>query len=118
MKKIPPNSYPAFESVLLVQEDGSVISNAPRNDIPNMTKMTKKNRLAIQLVDRLLSAFAPNKHRYEHTQHRKDDDDGKRIVNAFLIPSARVLLLLVKKLTVIGIIEYTHGVITAAIPPP
>lgn len=35
-----------------------------------------------------------------------------------MIPSARVLLLLVKKLTVIGIIEYTHGVSTAARPPP
>ena len=36
---------------------------------------------------------------------------------AFLIPSDLFLLLLVKKLTVTGIIEYTHGVINANKPP-
>ncbi len=36
---------------------------------------------------------------------------------AFLIPSALFLLLLVKKLTVTGIIEYTQGVINASKPP-
>ena len=36
---------------------------------------------------------------------------------AFLIPSDLFLLLLVKKLTVTGIIEYTHGVISANNPP-
>ena len=37
--------------------------------------------------------------------------------NAFVIPFARVLLFLVKKLTVIGIIGNTHGVSNAAKPP-
>ena len=36
---------------------------------------------------------------------------------ALRMPSARVLLRLVKKLTVIGIMEYTQGVSTASKPP-
>ena len=34
------------------------------------------------------------------------------------MPSALVLLRLVKKLTVMGIMAYTQGVSTASIPPP
>ena len=57
---MPPKLVnPALESVLLVHEDGNVISNAPRNEIPNITKMAKKKRLAIQLVERLFNAWAP-----------------------------------------------------------
>src|SRR3954471_5549046 len=42
----------------------------------------------------------------------------KEYWKAFLIPCTRVSLRLVKKLTVIGIIENTQGVINAINPPP
>src|ERR1700748_495468 len=54
MKKIPPKlDTLALESVLFVHEDGKVISNAPRNEIPNMINTRKKNMFATQLVERL-----------------------------------------------------------------
>src|SRR6185312_11868112 len=60
MKKMPPKvPVPALASVLLVHEEGRAISNAPRNEIPNMIKTAKKKRFAIQLVERLLRTLEP-----------------------------------------------------------
>src|SRR5690606_22404467 len=119
MKKIPLKlPRPALESVLLVHEDGRVISKAPRNDKPNTTKMIKNTRFAIQLVERLLRALAPNTREISTPSMVKIRIIESEYHVALRIPSLRFLLLLVKKLTVIGIIAYTQGVITAAIPPP
>ena len=41
----------ALESALLVHEDGSVISNAPRNDMPNTINNTNTKMLNAALVD-------------------------------------------------------------------
>ena len=49
----------AFASLLFVQLDGSVISNAPRNEKPNTKKSAKNTRLAIQFVARLFKAAGP-----------------------------------------------------------
>src|SRR5690606_23469281 len=54
----PPLS--ALLSNLLASEVGRVISNAPKKENANTTKRTKKAKLKIPLVDRLLSASAPN----------------------------------------------------------
>ena len=60
MKNMPLKlPTPALESVAFVQEEGKVISNAPRNEMPNITKTKKKTRLAIQLVESAFSAPAP-----------------------------------------------------------
>src|ERR1043166_1487032 len=54
MKKMPLKELvPARKSVLLVQEEGSVISKAPRKEIPKMIKTAKKKRFAIQLLESL-----------------------------------------------------------------
>ena len=55
-----PDVLLAFSSTLFVQEDGNVSSNPPRNDAPNTTSIRKKNILNTALVDRALSAPAPN----------------------------------------------------------
>ena len=60
IKKMPPKlPTPALESVLLVHDEGSVISKAPRNEMPKMMKIIKKKRFAIQLVDSEFNALAP-----------------------------------------------------------
>ena len=61
IKNMPPKLETlALLSVTFVHEEGNVISKAPKNDIPNIIKMIKNIRLAIQLVERLFNAVAPN----------------------------------------------------------
>ena len=61
IKKIPVKLFVlAFESTLLVQEEGSVSSKAPKNENAKRRNIAKKNRLGIQCVDNVFSAFAPN----------------------------------------------------------
>ena len=60
IKKIPARPpLLAFSSALFPQEEGRVISNAPRKDIANTTKSTKNAKLNQTLVDKALSAPAP-----------------------------------------------------------
>src|SRR5678815_3152051 len=60
IKKMPANELmPAFLSALFAQEEGSVISNAPKKEAPNRTNTPKNTRLAIQLVARLFRAAGP-----------------------------------------------------------
>ena len=60
MKKIPKKlPVPALLSALVDQEEGSVISKAPKKEIPNRRKRAKKKRLAIQLVAKLFKAAGP-----------------------------------------------------------
>ena len=49
-----------FWSILLLHYDGSVISNAPKNDAANTTSSRQNRMLNIALVDSALSALAPN----------------------------------------------------------
>ena len=49
----------AFASIFVDQEAGSVISNAPKNEIANTTSRAKNSKLNTALVERLLSALAP-----------------------------------------------------------
>ena len=60
MKKIP-NRPPRSEaeSALLIQEEGKLISKAPRNDAANKTKMAKKKILTPTLLAKPLRAWAP-----------------------------------------------------------
>ena len=44
---------------MFVQPDGSVISNAPKKEIPKMKNSAKNIRLAIQLVAKLFKAAGP-----------------------------------------------------------
>jgi hypothetical protein len=48
---------PALLSILLDQEEGRLISNAPKKDAPKIINNANKKTLKIQLVDKLLSAF-------------------------------------------------------------
>ena len=50
----------ALLSMALDQEEGNVISNAPKKETANKTSNAKKKRLKKALVERLLSALAPN----------------------------------------------------------
>ena len=49
-----------FWSILLLHDDGSVISNAPKNDAANTTSKRQNKMLNIALVDSALRALAPN----------------------------------------------------------
>ena len=60
MKKIPMKLVvPARASDRFIQEDGRLISKAPRNEIPKIRNNAKNTRLAIQFVARLFSAAGP-----------------------------------------------------------
>ena len=60
MKKIPKKfPVPALLSAFVDQEEGSVISNAPKNEMPNRRNNAKNTRLAIQFVARLFNAAGP-----------------------------------------------------------
>ena len=62
MKKMPsspPRS--AWESTLVPQELGRVISKAPRNEMAKITSRAKKIRLNHTLVERAFSESAPNR---------------------------------------------------------
>ena len=60
IKKMPRKlPVPALLSAFVDQEEGRVISKAPKNEKPNNTNSAKKNRLAIQFVARLFNAAGP-----------------------------------------------------------
>ena len=50
----------AFASIFVDQDAGSVISNAPKNEMANTTSIAKNIRLKTAFVDKLLRALAPN----------------------------------------------------------
>ena len=50
----------ALLSTALLHFEGKVISNAPKNEAANTTNIRKKKILKIALVDKALSALAPN----------------------------------------------------------
>ena len=62
MKKIlrRPVVLSTVESILLLHDEGSVISNAPKNEIANITRRRKKIMLQMALVAMAFSALAPN----------------------------------------------------------
>ena len=55
-----PAVLSALESTLLLHDDGSVISNAPKNDAANTTSNRKKKMLKMALVESSFNALAPN----------------------------------------------------------
>ena len=60
IKKIPKKlPDPALLSAEFPHELGNEISNAPRNEIPNIKNTRKKIKLAIQFVARLFKAVGP-----------------------------------------------------------
>jgi hypothetical protein len=62
MKKMlsKPIELSALSFTLLVQDDGNVISNAPKNETANTTSRAKNNKLKTALVDKSFRALAPN----------------------------------------------------------
>ena len=48
-----------FWSILLLHDDGSVISNAPKNEAANTTSIRQNAMLKTALVESALSALAP-----------------------------------------------------------
>ena len=50
----------ALLSTALLQREGRVISNAPKNEAANTTKSRQNRMLKTALVDRSFSALAPN----------------------------------------------------------
>ena len=94
---------------MFVHDDGRVISNAPRKDIPNMTNKTKTNKLNIALVDNWYSVSLPKIIVTKRPSNVKIAIIEIEYRVAFFIPWARVLLLLRKKLTVTGNMAYKHG---------
>jgi hypothetical protein len=49
----------AFESTLFVIEEGTVISKAPRKEIPNNVNNAKTKRLKIALLEMLYNVLLP-----------------------------------------------------------
>ena len=118
IKKIPRKfPVPALLSAFVDHDDGSVISKAPRNEMPNARNNAKKTRLAIQLVARLFKAAGPKINVIKNPSRVKMMTMDVEYKTAFFMPSAFVLLRLVKKDTVTGIMEYTQGVSSANKPP-
>ena len=54
-----PLVFSDFSSILLLHEEGSVISKAPKNDAAKTTRRRQKKMLKIAFVERALSALAP-----------------------------------------------------------
>ena len=63
MRKIDsrPLVFPALESTALLQDDGNVISNPPRNEAAKTSNIRQKNILNTALVDSELRALAPKR---------------------------------------------------------
>src|SRR4051794_7132526 len=119
IKKIPATlCIPALVSACVDQLDGSVISNAPKKEIPKMKNSAKNTRLAIQLVAKLFNAAGPKISDTRKPTNVKITMMDSEYIKAFLIPWLRVLLRLVKKLTVTGIMEKMQGVNKATRPLP
>ena len=62
IKNIEANPAPLRDLLLIIvlHDDGNVISNSPKNDSANTTKSTKKIRFGMAWVANALSALAPN----------------------------------------------------------
>ena len=54
-----PLVFSDLASILLLHDEGSVISNAPKKEAANTTSSRQKKMLNIALVERALSALAP-----------------------------------------------------------
>ena len=105
-------------SALVVQDDGNVISNAPKNEAANIIKITKKMMLGSQCVASQLKMSAvtaepPTAHvrpmiRHIGTVYRRTMK--MPYIRALNRPFAGVSLCFRKNDTVIGTIGNTHGV--------
>lgn len=117
IKKIPENELVlAFESILLVHVDGNVISKAPKNEMPKTINKTKTNKLKAALLDIWYKVSFPKRMVNNIPSMVNMATMEKEYKVAFLMPVARELLLLIKKLTVTGNIAYKHGCKTAIKP--
>src|SRR5690606_17848895 len=88
MKKIPIKLVaPALLSALFDQELGSVISNAPRKEIPKIKNIRKKTKLATQLVARLFKAVGPKITVIKKPSNVKINIMEVAYKNAFFTPS-------------------------------
>ena len=55
-----PVAFSALLSTALLQEEGKVISKAPKNEAANITSIKKNKMLKTALVERAFNALAPN----------------------------------------------------------
>lgn len=110
IKKIPEKLFvPAFESTLLVHEEGNVISNAPKKDIPKTMNSINTKMLNAALVDIWYNVSFPKiKVRKNANAVNMAMIENEYSV-AFFIPCARDWLRFKKKVTVTGNIAYRHG---------
>lgn len=110
MKKIPEKfCVLAFESTLLVHEEGNVISNAPKKDIPKTMNSTNTKILNTALVDIWYKVSFPKIKVIKNANAVKIATIENEYNVAFFIPCARDWLRFKKKVTVTGNIAYRHG---------
>ncbi len=107
----------ALLSTLLLHFAGSFMSNAPKNEMANTTRIAKNIRLNTALVARSLSLLAPNIPVTASPSTRYITMIARPYVIASNIDCFREVFFLRKKLTVRGIIGQTHGVRSASRPP-
>ena len=112
-----PLVFSDFMSILLLHDDGSVISNAPKNEAANTMSSRQKKILNMALVERALRALAPKSSVTASPSTTYITTMDIPYVPASRIAFERSLLRLRKKLTVIGMIGHTHGVSSARNPP-
>ena len=87
---------------MFVIEEGTVISNAPRKEMPNKVNNAKTKRLKVALLEILYNVLLPKTIVNSKPNKVKMAMMEKEYSNAFFIPWERVLLRFKKKLTVIG----------------
>jgi len=110
IKKIPEKLLVlAFESTLLVQEEGNVISNAPKKDIPKTMNNKNTKILNAALVDIWYKVSFPKINVRKKANAVNIATIEKEYNVAFFIPCARDWLRFKKKVTVTGNIAYRHG---------
>jgi hypothetical protein len=103
IKKIPEKLLLlAFESTLFVQEDGNVISNAPRNDIPKTIDNINTKILKAALVEIWYKVSFPNKRVSKTAKMVKIPTIETEYNVAFFIPCALDWLRFKKKVAVTG----------------
>ena len=103
MKNIPEKlCVLAFASTLFVQEEGNVISKAPKKEIPKIIKSTNTKMLNTALVEMRYKVSLPkiNVRKKANTVKIAMMENEYRV--AFFIPSALDLLRFKKKVTVTG----------------
>lgn len=106
----------AFASTLLVQEEGKVISKAPKKEIPKTMNSKKTKMLKAALVEIRYNVSLP-----KMSVRKKANAVNMATIEieykvAFFIPWALVRLLFKKKVTVTGNIAYRHGCSTEINP--